>query len=332
MNTIKSLNICLTNRCNQNCIHCYVDPGKELNELSVQKLEILIQELIKKGLESVHVFGGEPFLYNDLDKLLTFLGKSQLQSSIVTNATILRENILEIIEKYNIFLGITVHGTKKKHEKITNNAGSYEKVINFIKYVVRKEIQFGIMTCVHKVNIDDYLTMVAELAVIGVNNFFILYFSPLGRGKINDLSLRNEKWLEFIRKVNDFRLSSGLSFFYEPSIIKKESSKHEKLFFYEAFNCNARDYSQIVIDTNGNIFPCILLLENNKYHLGSIQDEQLDLKKIIKKIPITCSSCELIDEGCRSGCLAYLNEDGIDFRCEKGKFLPLCPLVTYQLF
>lgn len=318
MNRIKILNICLTNRCNQECIHCYVDPRKEMKELFVNQYENFVQKLIKLGLESLHVFGGEPFLYEKLDDLLIFLGESSINTSIVTNGTILRKEILDLIKKYNIFLGITVHGTKVTHEKISNNTNNYEKVIEFVRNAVSREINFGIMTCVNKENMQNYFDMVKNFSEYGAKNFFLIYFSPIGRGKTEDLSLSNEQWLEFIRKVSDFRMNSGLNFFYEPSILKKESSPHARLFFYDGFNCNAFNKTQIVVDANGDIYPCILLLRNKKYYLGSILDEKFNLKKLNKKI--------------LNGCPAYFNEDGIDFRSENGKFDLLCPLATYQLF
>ena len=318
MHKIKVLNICITNHCNQKCIHCYVNPGEKMNELSVQQYKKMIQKLMKYGLESVHVFGGEPFLYESLPELFTFLGESSINTSIVTNGTIFRKEVLDLIKKYNIFLGITMHGTKKTHEKISNNAGNYEKVLELVKYSVSKEIHFGIITCINKVNKHDYFNMVKDLESLGVETFFIIYFSPIGRGKSKDLSLSNKEWLEFIRNVNEFRMNTGLNFFYEPSILKEKSNVNARLFFREAFNCNAFSNSQIVIDANGDVYPCILLLRNNEYYLGSILDKQLNYEKLNDTI--------------LKGCPAYFNDERVDFRLKKGKFIPMCPLATYQLF
>jgi len=324
----KMLNLCISDECNQHCIHCYVDPKQDPKNLTINDYKNIIHRLLKHGLENVHVFGGEPFLYKDLGELLEFLSEKNLKVSLVTNATLLNGEILDIIKKRDIFLGITLHGIREIHDEIAQNPGSYDKVMEFIDYCLLIDIDFGIMTCINKQNIENYLTMVNRLRKLGAKRFFILYFSPIGRGRLKNLSIPNENWTNFLEKVKEFKTKTNLEFYYEPSIIEPGDSKIH--MFFEAYFCNIYDNQQIVIDAKGDMYPCILLIKNEKYYLGSALDEKLQIKPITKELPHECNACDLLKSNCESGCPAYYLES-TDFRCKKGKYYPLCPLATYLL-
>ena len=321
------LNICLKDECNQHCIHCYVNPKQTPNKLRLDDYKVILQRFLKMGLENVHVFGGEPFLHEDLGEFLEYLHEKNLTTSLVTNATLLKKDVLEIIKKNNIFLGITVHGKREIHDDITRKPGSHAKVIEFIKHCVSHDINFGIMTCLHVKNIDDYFEMVKNLKALGAKSFFIIYFSPLGRGTQN-LSISNDKWLKFLEDVKYKKTSLDLEIYHEPSIIKK--GDHKTSLYFEAFYCHAFENPSIVIDSKGDMYPCILLMNNKKYYLGSALNENLSFQPLEKNIPVECTNCELSKSNCESGCPAYYFES-TDFRCKKGKYYPLCPLATYLL-
>ena len=324
----KMLNICLTDECNQHCIHCYVNPRQHANVLSINDYKTIVKRFLNQGLENVHIFGGEPFLYKELKALLEFLSEYQLHISLVTNATLLKKDVLKAIKEQNIFLGITIHGERGIHDEIAQNPGSHDKVMKFIKYCVLIDIDFGIMTCINKHNMINYLIMANNLSKLGAKRYFLLYFSPIGRGNLKDLSIVNNDWLNFLEKVKIFKSNSTLEFYYEPSVIKPGDDKAH--MFFEAYYCNIYDNQQIVIDAKGDMYPCILLIKNEKYYLGSALDDQLQIKPIKKTIPPDCNECELLKTNCESGCPAYYFES-TDFRCKKGKYYPLCPLATYLL-
>jgi len=138
-NVMKRLDISFGNSCNLNCAMCsnyfssswnaivkdyedeYFDvfQNKQLKyyDISYQQIDEIISTLEKhKTVESVIIKGGEPF-YNK--KTLYFLDKlfKGLDLSIVTNASIVNKNILELLDSFkSINIIISIDGTNKIYE------------------------------------------------------------------------------------------------------------------------------------------------------------------------------------------------------------------------
>lgn len=156
-NVMKRLDISFGNSCNLNCVMCsnhfssswntivkdyeeeYFDifQNKQLKyyDISYQQIDKIISTLEKhKTVESVIIKGGEPF-YNK--KTLYFLDKlyKGLDIQIVTNATCIDENILELLDKFkSMYIVVSIDGTDKIYEWIRGHSwNNLEKNIEKIK-------------------------------------------------------------------------------------------------------------------------------------------------------------------------------------------------------
>ena len=68
------LDIELTERCNNNCIHCYINlPEGDLNakrrELSTDEIKEILKEAEGLGCLAARFTGGEPFLREDFEEM-----------------------------------------------------------------------------------------------------------------------------------------------------------------------------------------------------------------------------------------------------------------------
>ncbi len=339
------LNFCITDKCNQNCIHCFVNPNQcNFNGLEENFIIGLCEKAFRFGLKSVHIFGGEPFLRPDLKNICEKLNELKINISIATNGHFLNPEQVEWIEKFNIFLTISLHGTEKIHDEIANMQGSFKTTLNNIKYLLNKKIKFAITTCVNKLNMESYPSLLQELTKIGIKNFIILYFSPIGRGmELIDYIISNEEWEQFIFDVQRFKwkLDPEIEISFEPSIFNR---KYINLFTYRQqwASCQINYKNNFVIDANGDVYPCILLLRDKRYLLGNVLKSDIieiynkDLTLSINSaydIPNTCLNCNLFDL-CKSGCIAYKGKGNIDFRCnpQNKNYALLCPLFTKILY
>lgn len=121
-NVIQIANILLTRRCNLRCNYCnivknYIGKPKEYPDMDYYvKNEVPYQEWIKT-IDTICrnnpdcffiLYGGEPLLYNDLDKIITYMKDFAINHTIISNNTpIIRKKIEELIDKVGPLPGFT---------------------------------------------------------------------------------------------------------------------------------------------------------------------------------------------------------------------------------
>ena len=84
----------LTERCNNNCIHCYINQeenNKELieKELTTKELKDIITKAADIGVMTIRFTGGEPLLRNDFKEIYLFTKRLGIKVIIFTNATLI---------------------------------------------------------------------------------------------------------------------------------------------------------------------------------------------------------------------------------------------------
>ena len=82
--SLKMLDIELTERCNNNCIHCYInlpaDSDAKNKELSTEEVKNILEEAAALGYLSVRLTGGEPLLREDFEEIYLFARKLGLRT------------------------------------------------------------------------------------------------------------------------------------------------------------------------------------------------------------------------------------------------------------
>ena len=89
MPVLGRLDIELTERCNNNCIHCSInlpadDSDARSRELSASQIKGVLREAVSLGCLTARFTGGEPLLREDFEELYIFARKSGLKVLIFT--------------------------------------------------------------------------------------------------------------------------------------------------------------------------------------------------------------------------------------------------------
>ena len=146
---LSSLDIELTERCNNNCIHCYInlpldDPAMK-KELTTEKIKDILTEATSLGCLTVKFTGGEPLLREDFEEIYIFARRLGLKVLLFTNATLITTHLADLfshippLEK----LEISVYGmSKKSYESVTRVPGSFQAAMRGIKLLQEKDIPF----------------------------------------------------------------------------------------------------------------------------------------------------------------------------------------------
>lgn len=130
-NRLWAVTLELTYRCNEKCIHCYLDTSKIAQkkcELKAEDWKRVIDQCYELGCFKVLVTGGEPTLYPDFLSICKYvIGKGMLLD-IYSNGLAISDDLFDELKvlKFNSF-SVSLYGPSNFHDEITKVKGSFEK-------------------------------------------------------------------------------------------------------------------------------------------------------------------------------------------------------------
>jgi radical SAM protein with 4Fe4S-binding SPASM domain len=157
----------LTERCNNNCIHCYINlPADDLNakerELSTEEIQKILQEAVSLGCLTVRFTGGEPLLREDFADLYIFARKLGLRVILLTNATLITPALADIFAQIPPLqpIEVTLYGMKRRsYESVTRVSGSFEAAWGGIQLLLEHKVPFVVTSALlppNKEEIDEF--------------------------------------------------------------------------------------------------------------------------------------------------------------------------------
>lgn len=154
------VDIALTFRCQNNCVHCYAGGSHETPELSTEEWEEVIDQLSQIGVFILTFTGGEPTLREDLPKLLLYAQNKGMVTGLITNGRRLKDKAyVEILEKTGLdFVQVTLESHKPKiHDQMTMTKGSWKETVAGIKNAIQTQIYVTTNTTLSKHNAPPLL-------------------------------------------------------------------------------------------------------------------------------------------------------------------------------
>jgi radical SAM protein with 4Fe4S-binding SPASM domain len=146
------LDIELTERCNNNCIHCYINlPGDDQTarsrELTTDEWKRIIREAADLGFLTIRYTGGEPLLRADFRELYLFTRRLGMKVMISTNARLITPELADLFEQIPPLekIDITAYGSNARtYEAVTRSRGSFREFRNGIRLLCERKIPFAI--------------------------------------------------------------------------------------------------------------------------------------------------------------------------------------------
>lgn len=144
------LDLELTERCNNDCLHCSVnlpagDGNARRRELSTAGVRAVLEEAASLGCLSVRFTGGEPLLREDFETIYLEARRLGLRVRIFTNATLITPRLASLLRATPPLerLEVSVYGmTAASEAPVTGNAGSHEASRRGIGLLVEQGIPF----------------------------------------------------------------------------------------------------------------------------------------------------------------------------------------------
>ena len=135
-----TLTMILTTDCNLNCSYCFCGKKyKKYMDIRAAKKYIDFFKQFSIGNPSICLFGGEPLLnLNIIEEIcdyIKYIFNEHVVISITTNGTLINNEVMEIVRKYNIQVQVSIDGYSDTHNlsrKFYNGKGSWDLIINNI--------------------------------------------------------------------------------------------------------------------------------------------------------------------------------------------------------
>lgn len=292
-------------KCNSRCIMCDIWKTKEKEE-NYGQIKKIIDGIHSLGVKNITFTGGEPFLRKDIFKIISYASKKGLNTTIVTNGTLLNKNLIKQILKSglnNIYFSID--GTKIIHNRIRGKEGMFEKAISNMKNLLEvknKKLMVSVISVLMNQNLEDILDLIALVKKMHVDSFVIQPIHPQESesafsitSEKSNILVPKSKYKKIDRIIDKLmELKKENPNFVENSItyleLARKFLKNENL----NFKCFV-GFSFCGIDAKGNIYPCLY-----QKPFGNVFDSSLkeiwesDLYNKTRYRMKLCSKCLLL--------------------------------------
>lgn len=275
----------LNRNCNLQCRHCYLTSEARAKQLKTPEIKKILRQLFRAGTLYLVFTGGEIFLRKDIFELCAYARKLRFDLRLFTNGTLIDRPAAERIAALNISaVEISLYGKKITHDKITRQAGSFEKSVKAVKMLTGLGVRVVLKTSLTTINFRDFEWLKSFAKKLKVK----LQVDPVITAKDDG----NKSTLKY--RINGAKLKSVL-LGDNPSpggfIGKIDPS---------GLLCSA-GRNLVSIRSDGNVYPCLQL----PVKLGNLKHEKFSTiwnaksQRIRGYLEITpdklrvCSSCRL---------------------------------------
>jgi radical SAM protein with 4Fe4S-binding SPASM domain len=262
---LSSLDIELTERCNNACIHCYInlhaaDRGAIARELSTAEWRDVLGQAAGLGALSVRFTGGEPLLRDDFAELYLHARQLGMQVRLFTNARLITPQLAALFARVppREKIEITVYGmTPETYDGIACAPGAYEQFRRGVDLLLEHQVPFIVKAALlpgFKAELQAFEAWAATLPWMEEPPSYSMFFDLRGR---RDSQSRN-KLIENLRITPD----EGLAILNRRAgRYRQEMTQFCSRFMRpggeKLFTCGAG--LGVSVDAYGRLQPCMLL-------------------------------------------------------------------------
>lgn len=290
---ISNVYVIVTENCNFNCKYCFISNAVQNNKRNKVMTKSVIKQtidLLQKTYErqqhsydkTITFYGGEPLLnfsmiqyfIQEVNRIKeTSYWPDDVKYALITNGSLLNEDILNFLNANNIALSISFDIMKESHLQRFDKYGKdtfdvVEEKINLCKKI-------GVPFSLSITLTEDLLKHEYEVfeRILSLQPTTIAYNLLIPNKESVPEDTYYERATEFM--LNSFKIlrKKGI---YEDRIMRKvHSFKENKMHLYD---CCAAGGNQFVITPDGQVGVCHGYLNNRKYFSDNIFNQQFDFK------------------------------------------------------
>lgn len=306
-------------RCNLCCRHCGSDCTTDGRVKDMPFEDFLnailpIREKVKGDI-LIAITGGEPLLRKDLPDCGRALRQHGFKWGIVSNGYAYDAAMhAKLMAAGMSSITISLDGLEETHNRFRGNPHSFERAIRALKLIVSAgdQLNYDVVTCVHKDNLDELPAMRDMLISLGVKAWRFFMIAPIGRAANDkDLQLNKGETIRLMEFIAQTRKEGKIDakFSCEAYVGKYEGDVRDSFFFCRA----GVNIASVLID--GSISACPNI--NRSFVQGNIYRErfidvwenrfQVMRDRSWCKERGLCADCKAFKD-CRGGAMHLWNE------------------------
>ncbi len=301
-----SVQLDLTYRCNERCVHCYLD-HEDHGEMTTAEIKHLLDEMADAGVFILTLSGGEIFLRKDFFEILEYARlERQFCVKLKTNAIMIHERQAAKIRDIGVeSIQISIYSHRPEvHDAVTLVPGSLQRSLDAARFLKSQGLRVIFANVLMVQNLQDYQGVRALAEEVGVECTLDPTITPMMDGDRSVLSMGLKQ--EALRQV--FRDKELVGDVDEFCTVAAPADENE----LSALPCSA-GHTTCYVSPYGDVFPCVQFpiptgnVRNERFvDIWRYSERMNEVRSIRLKDLTTCTSCSHVGSCTRCPGLAFM--------------------------
>ena len=244
-----SVQLDLTYRCNEQCVHCYLDHDDH-GEMTTTEIKHLLKEMAEAGVFILTLSGGEIFLRKDFFEILECARALTFCIKLKTNAVLIREAQAARLRDLGVeSIQVSIYSHRPEvHDAITKVPGSLRRSIKAIRFLRAQGLKVVVANVLMTQNMQDYQGVRALAEEIDARYTLDPTITPMMDGDRSILDLNaGESALRRLFRDETF-VGNADEFCAAPPALDEDSM--------ESLPCSA-GHTACYVSPYGEFYPCV---------------------------------------------------------------------------
>ena len=300
-----SAHLDLTYRCNERCVHCYLDHDDH-GEMTTAEMADLLVQLADAGVFFLSLSGGEVFMRRDLFEIIEKARQLRFNVKVKTNGVMIGKGEAARLRRLGVEqIQISVYSHRPEvHDAITKLPGSLARTIRAIRFLKSEGLKVSVSNVVMNANLADQSGVMMLARELGAEYTLDPTITPKLDGDRSILALRIPG-AELRQIFHNPELVGNVEEFCAAPPPPGED-------IMEGFPCSA-GHTACYISPYGDVFPCVQFpLPSGNVRRQRFLDiwrhspQLREVRSIRAKDLPTCSTCAHVGTCTRCPGLAYM--------------------------
>src|SRR5438876_498224 len=190
-----SAHIDLTFRCNERCIHCYLD-HEDYGEMTTAEIKDVLGQLAEAGTFFLTLSGGEILLRKDFFEILEYARALLFGVTLKTNAMLIGEKEAKRIRELGVEkVQISIYSHRPEvHDAITKVRGSLKRSVDAIRFLKSMGLKVTMANVLMRQNMHDHAGVKALAAGLGAEFTIDPTITPMMDGDMSGPARAAPAW------------------------------------------------------------------------------------------------------------------------------------------